>query len=149
MNSPNFQSILDTPVEQIERPKPLPAGTYMCVVGGQPRFDKSARKQTDFVEFTLNVAQPGPDVDQAALAEAGGAAGKTLRVTFYLTQEAAYRLKEFLGHLGLDDGTKTLREQIAMAPGRQVYANVVHQVVTNDQTGETAIYANVSKTAAI
>lgn len=144
MNAPNFSSILDKPVDaEANRPKPLPTGTYTCIVDGIPRFDKSKQKQTDFVEFQLKPVSAGADVDQEALTAAGGLS-KTIRTTFYLTEEAAFRLDQFLENLGLDKGISR-KEGISMAPGRQVLAVVTHRA---SQDG-TAIFAEVNSTARV
>ena len=72
MNAPNFGALLDKPASEIERPKPLPQGGYICTVKGLPKFDKSSKKQTEFVEFTLQPVEAMEDVDQEALASMGG-----------------------------------------------------------------------------
>src|ERR1019366_618493 len=40
-NNPPFESIPDPPAADIERPKPLPAGTYDAVVRGLPEYGES------------------------------------------------------------------------------------------------------------
>src|SRR6185437_1001481 len=50
MNS--FSYILDKPATEIDRPKPLPVGTYTWSIQGLPKHDKSREKQTPYVEFT-------------------------------------------------------------------------------------------------
>ena len=62
-DAPNFASILDEAPTEISRPKPLPVGTYLCVVQGQPVYDKSNKKGTPFVEFLLRVIAAMDDVD--------------------------------------------------------------------------------------
>jgi hypothetical protein len=147
MSSPNFGAILDTPSQEIERPKPLPQGTYTCVVNGLPRMDKSAKKGTEFVEFNLNILAAGEDVDEDALGEMGGIAGKSTRVTFYLTESSVWRLKKFLvDDLGIEEEDDlTLRGMISMAPGRQVLAHIKH---TPSDDG-TSVFANVASTAPV
>jgi hypothetical protein len=143
--NPNFTSILDRPMSTAERPKPLPVGTYLCVVDGQPKFDQSKQKKTDFVEFTLKVLQPQDDVDAEAVAELkDGVQGKTLRATYYLTEDALWRLKEFLGHLGIEEGTG-FRDAISQAPGNQVLASVRHRASQDGQ----AVFAEIAATAAV
>lgn len=149
MSSPNFSSILDQPVTEVVRPKPIPVGTYTCIVDGVPKFDKTkSADPTDVVEFTLKPVQAGPDVDQTALQEALN--GKTLsdvklRANFFITEAAVYRLDSFLfEHLGIDFGTSR-KEAIASAPSRQVLATVVHAASKDGQ----AIYANVGSTARV
>lgn len=149
MANQSFSHILDKPSNQAERPKPLPEGTYLCTVAGMPRYDKSSKKQTDFVEFTLNVVQAGDDVDQEMLAQMGGIAGKTIKDTYYITEAAEYRLREFLDNLGIadkDDNADDLshRQRIEQAPGCSVLVSIKH---TASDDGRS-IYANVAGTAA-
>ena len=82
--------------EPLASAKPLPPGTYRCTVTGMPRYDKSAKKQTPFVEFTLTPTSARDDVDKEDLAAMGGVAGKTIKATYYLTEDAAWRLKKFI-----------------------------------------------------
>lgn len=153
-NSPNFGSILDKPSTDVEKPKPLPAGSYICVVKGLPKQDKSSKKGTEYVEFTLTPLQAGEDVDEEALTNwASKADGSTrslsdtsLRCTFYLTEDSIYRLKGFLvDDLEIEEEDKSLRQMIDETPGRQVLAHVKH---TASEDG-TTVYANVAKTAPV
>src|SRR5215471_6233271 len=87
----NFADILDIPSTDVSRPKPLPQGTYLCMVKGNYREDKSTKKGTEFSEYTLQILQAMDDVDEDALAEAltqdsGNSlklTDKTLRVTMW------------------------------------------------------------------
>lgn len=142
----NFASILSRPVTDFERPKPLPQGTYVMVTNGIPRQDKSNKKQTPFVEFTCNVLQAGEDVDPTELATMGGINGKQMKVTFYLTEEATYRLREFLTHLGLDEAEyATLAEMVEDAPGKQFLATVIHEASVDGKS----IFARIGGTAPV
>jgi len=104
MTEATFGAILDKPSSEVERPKPLPAGTYHCIITERPKYDKSTKKQTEFVEFTLHPLHAMEDVDEealnTALTKVDGSVGvlkdKAIRATFYLTEEALYRLKDFL-----------------------------------------------------
>lgn len=141
----SFQSVLDTPAGDIERPKPAPVGSYVCVVQGQPKIDKSSKKQTEYVEYTLKPLEALDDVDEDAL-DAWGIKDKTFRITFYITENSIYRLKEFLQHCGIemeDDGS--LRQYVAEAAGKQIVAHIIHEP---SQDGET-IYAKVKNTTAV
>ena len=145
MSSPNFGAILDTPSQEIERPKPLPQGTYTCVVNGLPRMDKSAKKGTQFVEFNLNILSAGEDVDEDALSEMGGIAGKSTRYTFYLTDASIWRLKKFLDDCGIEEDDLTLRQRLGLSPGRQVICHIKH----SPSDDGTSVYANVASTAPV
>lgn len=145
----NFASILDKPSADAERPKPLPQGSYICVVQGLPRFDKSSKKQTDFAEFKLQPLQAQDDVDADDLEAMGGLVNKTIKATFYLTEASEYRLKEFLTDCGIpeeEDGEKlTHRQRIEMSPGTQVGAFIKH---TASEDG-SAVYANFDRSFVI
>src|SRR4051812_25646574 len=96
----SFGAILDRAPTEVDRPKPLPQGSYTCIVKGTPRFDKSSKKQTEFVEFTLAVQAAGEDVDEDSLKEwmtkSDGTARRlqdaTIRATYYITEDALWRL---------------------------------------------------------
>ena len=145
MSNPNFAPILDQQSSTVERPKPLPVGTYVCVVKGFPRYDKSSKKGTDFVEFTLQPLQAAEDVDQEALEEMGGFTNRTIRATYYITEDAKWRLKKFLNDCGIEEDDLTLRQRIDLSPGRQVLAAIKHQP---SDDGES-VYAQLSMTAPV
>jgi hypothetical protein len=154
----NFSDILDIPSQDVSRPKPLPQGTYLCMVKGNYREDKSTKKGTEFSEYTLAIRQAQDDVDedalQAALTQDNGEVmrltDKTLRVTMWHTPEARWRLKKFLNDLGIpevdeNDVPMTLRERMQLTPNCQVYAHVKH---TPSDDGES-MFANIDRTAKV
>lgn len=150
MAKPNFASILDAPASDISRPKPLPVGTYLAIVEGLPRYDKSTKKGTDFVEFALRIAAAADDVDQEELEEVGltlkDGTPRSMKATYYLTEDAAWRLKKFLEDLGFDFSTDlTLREACENAANREVYITVGHEPSQDGQ----AIFARITGTAKV
>lgn len=146
-----FVDILDREDEEIERPKPVPQGSYVAQVNGQPRFDINQKTQNEFVEFTLTLLQPleneegETDVDTEALANMGGLP-KDVRTTYYLTENAAYRVKEFCNNCGVPPGGK-LRARIEQCPGSTVGVHIKHEPSRDKESG--AVYANVTKTFAV
>jgi hypothetical protein len=140
-------SILDRSPASIKRPKPLPPGTYLTVVRGLPRYDKSSKKQTEFVEFTLVIQKPADDVNPEDLAAMGGCIGKEIKATYYLTDDAVYRLKDFLEHcdFDVDSDEATLREMSEQAAGSQVWATIRHE---SSQDGKQ-IFARLRDTARV
>ena len=142
--SPNFGALLDKPASDVERPKPLPQGSYHCIVKELPRFDKSSKKFTEFVEFTLQPTSAGEDVDEEDLEAMGGIANKTIRATYYITEDALWRLKDFLGHCGIEeDGS--LRNMIDQTPNCEVTAFIKHRASEDGQ----AVFAELAKTAPV
>lgn len=147
MSDTSFSSILDKTVDSVDKPKPIPVGTYLGLVDGIPRFDKSTVRKTDFVEFNVKLLQAKEDVDQSALADVLGGKvlqDKSMRRTFYLTEDAVWRLDDFLfNHLdGIPLGTSR-KQAISMAPGKQVLLSVRH----NPSQDGTTVYAEISSTA--
>ena len=129
MAQANFGAILDKAPADIKAPEALPVGSYLCVVQGLPRYDKSTKKLTEFAEYTLIIQQAMDDVDPADLkAVEGGVKGKTIKATYYLTDTAAYRLKEFFEHCGLDvENAESLRQLMDEPNGCQVIAYMKHE----------------------
>lgn len=150
MASPNYASLLDKPASLDDRPKTQPQGSYLCIIKGLPRYDKSSKKQTDFVEFTAQVLQAGPDVDEddlaAWLTKADGStvaiSDKTIKLTYYITEGSIFMLNDFLDHCGTDD-SKSRRERIDDTPNAEVVVYIRHEA-RQDGTG---VQARVGKTA--
>lgn len=155
-NRKTFESILDTPSMDVARPRPVPQGHYLTMVRGQPNYG-AAKTGTQFVEFTMQPLEADEDVDledlKATLTKASGdvvpLTERSLRLTFYLTEDAVWRLRKFLNDLGIEEmnGKKklTLRERIEMAPGRQCLSHVKH---TPSPDGE-GTFANIDRTAPV
>lgn len=142
-DKPNFASILDEAPTEIDRPKPIPTGTYLCRVQGTPTYDKSSKKGTPFVQFTLKPISAEEDVDEDDLQEMGGLDNKTLRLTFYLTEDAVYRLDEFHEHCGLDlTESASRRSRNDEVVNAEVRALVKHRPSEDGQT----VYAEISRT---
>lgn len=146
----NFQDILSKPAAQIEPPKPLPVGTYLCIIDGQPEFAKIGKDQTDCLNFKLKPMQALPDVDQTALQESLSAgqslSDKSIRHRLFLTEASIWRLKQFLvDHLGIEEGSKTLGELIPEAQGRQVNVSLGHRVSDDGQQ----VFTEVKGTAKV
>lgn len=144
---PSFTDILNKPAASVEKPKPYPVGTYLCLVDGPAEPREVNDKPV--IDFKLKPLQAQPDVDQAALASMGGL-GRPSRHTIFLTSQdgtpAEWPLRRFLEeHLGIECGSKTLMEMLAEAPGKQVYVTIKH---TPSKDG-TEIYANVAGTAKV
>jgi len=141
----SFSSILDQQVEAAERPKPLPIGSYICTVAGLPRYDKSTQQQTEYAEFTLQPLEAGDDVDKDELEAMGGLENRTLRVTYWLTEDAKWRLRKFIEDCGVEIIGKSFAEAIEELPGQQVVAFVTHGAAKDG----SAFYANVKSTAKV
>lgn len=142
MSGPDFTQLLDNNLGEIEKPKPMPQGSYVAIIK-KSEFDKSSKKQTPFVRYHLELVQALDDVDEEDLQEFGEVAGKTTRVDFYLTEGALFQLQDFLlYHVGLDMEGKPLKEAIPEAINQQVGVRIKHE---HSEDGQNT-YARVDGT---
>jgi len=145
---PDFGALLSKPAGQIERPKPLPVGTYYGTIGGH-LFDESRQKKTPFVRFTVNLTEPGEEVarDYAEQLAEVDFTKKKLNSDFYLTEDSMYRLRDFLVSLGIDDanGTRSIGEMIPDALNRPVQVELTQ---TPSSTDPETVYNNIANIAA-
>jgi hypothetical protein len=146
MSAPNFASILDDSPTEVSRPKPLPAGTFVTRVIGAPRYDKSSKKQTPFVEFQLKLIAAEEDVDEDDLAEALGDKSIQERVIpyqLYLTEDAVYRLDEFHEHCGIDlEDEQSRRQRNEEVVNSEVRVVIAHEASQDGQQ----VFARVRRT---
>lgn len=152
---PNFSSILDRKPDEIEEPKPFPVGWYLVILQGQPQKGESSQKKTEYWDFPCKILAPQEGVSQEEIEKFGGVQGKELKgrsgLRYYVTEESAYRLKEFLiDHLAIDptasDGsTKTMRMLMAEAPGKQCLVEIRH----NPSQDGKRLYSEVNATARV
>lgn len=153
--TPSMQDIMDTPMSDVQPPKPIPPGTYTVMVVGHAN-EGVASTGTKFVQFTLQLQEADSDVNGEALQEALTKLDGTvmplrdktiLSDRYYITDLSLFRLKKFLSDCGIaenhDDGSKKgIREAMMEAPGKLLTVTVTHVA---SQSG--GIYANVSQTS--
>lgn len=101
----NWSDLAQTRVGDVEAPPLLPAGHYQALITGQPKADKSSKKQTLYYEFPVRLTEPMDDVDQDALEAAGGLNGKNgeHKLTFYLSPKSLFMFTEFGQGMGASD----------------------------------------------
>lgn len=145
--SANFNSILTNlgKPEEAERPKPFPVGSYNSVVKGH-EFGESSKKKTPFVKFQIRHVAPLDDVDQAELAEVKNWQQREMGLTFYLTEDAIYRLREFADHCGVNYTGRTWAEVIPEFNGTTFTSVVEHQM--NEEKPNEPPFAQIGQTAA-
>lgn len=137
----SFESILDTPADKVERPKPLPAGTYSAIVRGMPEHGVSAQKKTPFVRFTYAVQEAFDDVDEAELVALGGLQDKSIRDTYYTTPDSLFRLTDALEAMGINLDDKTVRAALDETPNCSLNIVVSHRT----PEGSDQIFAEVKR----
>lgn len=130
MATADFKSILSHKVGSIEKPKPLPTGTYLAIIEGW-EASEIGQKKTPGARVTFKLLQPEADVDMDQLEELGGLAAVTKRkvnTTLWLTEDALYRAKEFIEDVcKIDVGERTLGECFPDMVGCQVKVVLKHR----------------------
>jgi len=148
----NLTSILDRPLSENVKPKPLPRGIYRCVV---KEWEKgTANTGTEYIRFQLAPIAVEGEIDQdaldTALTKGNGQkvplSEKRLRRTFFLTDLAAYRLQDFLVDCGIPLG-RNISSMLQEVNNREVLADVRHTPSTDP--GSDAMYAEVVATAKV
>jgi hypothetical protein len=141
-----FEDILNRPAEDIKPPAVLPVGTYHTILVGLPERGKSSKKQTDFFKFKHKIVAALDDVDTEALAEIdGGASGKEVDNTFYITENSAFMLVGFLENCGIATTGKSLGTCIDETPNREVLIHIKHEASEDGQR----VFAKVGYTAPV
>jgi len=147
----NFTDILNKPADSIEKPKPLPVGTYLCVINGPHKQREINDKPV--IDITYKTVQAQPDVDAEALAASGGV-GKFLTQTFFLTnndgQVNDYPILAWMENaLGIEKTGKSLAQMLSEIPGKQALVTVKHNIFVSKTTGEPDVAANVGGVAKV
>lgn len=127
--SVDFRSLLSAPADSFEAPKALPPGSYSGRIKSH-EFGESAQKKTPYVRFHLAVTN-AIDVDPSELSGID-LSKKSLRVDFYLTTDAAYRLRSFLDGCGISTKGRSLGECIPETSGASVIMEVTQRKTEKD-----------------
>ncbi len=138
----SFESILDMPATEVERPKPLPVGTYDAIVRGLPEYGESSQKKTPFCRFTYAIQAAGEDVDTGEIEAIGGLEGKSIRDTYYTTPDAIFRLTDVLERMGIDPEGKSIRQMIDETPNCSIRVVIGHRPSQDGQQ----IFAEITRT---
>ncbi len=130
----DFQSILaGAKLGEIEKPKPLPTGSYIGLIKSVAYDVSRGEKKTPFARINIELIQALDDVNQDDLASAGGVQGKKTKVDFYLTDDALFRLQEFvLDHVGLDSRGVSLDQALPMLQNMPVGVSLKQEVSQKD-----------------
>lgn len=124
----DFNKILTKQASAIEKPKPLPIGTYLCNNPQLPKFVGVGKNETPCAEFGLVVLSAGEDVDTDDLATFGKYQGKSIRHRIFLTEATEFRAKEeLIEKFGIEEGDKTLGQLFNETINKQVYVKIKHR----------------------
>lgn len=139
--APNFSHLLKRPAGQAKKPEALPVGDYPGIIKGFEIGDQNKNK-TVYARFQLGLTAWPDSVDETERSKTG-ADGKTeaidlskrqLRRDFFLTDDALWRLDEFLRSCGIEPEGRTYEECLPEAVGQQVTVEV--QQYLNEKNNE-------------
>ena len=144
----NFEELLGVQVESVEAPKLFPAGPYNAVLG-KYETKESSQKGTPFVRFPVKLTGPSDGVDLDEFEEAVGMeklmTRNPLRLDFYLTPDATFRLRNFIENsLEMDIHNRNFDSLLPECDGIEFTAIVKH--VPGQREGE--VFMNIDDTAA-
>lgn len=149
----NFSEVLNTKVQEIERPPLIPVGTYKVMVLKIPSIDSSNDGKWDFVSFPLRFLEAQDDVDQSELQAYGDLKNAFLSRRFMFNKEddtafkrEEYNLRNFLENTLLVEmnGETSLKEALNNSVNRQFLAFVRTRP---DKENKEIIYNEIGKTA--
>jgi hypothetical protein len=126
----DFNALLSKPAEEFRRPPSLPAGSYFGTIT-EYKFDQTREKQTPYVRFTFKNLEAGPDIDSDDL-QGIDVAKRSMSTDFYITEDALFRLREFLESLGIPASGRTLTEMIPESVGMSVQLDIVAEMDRRD-----------------
>lgn len=148
----DFSKILDTKLDEIEKPALPPAGNYIFTVTRQPETDSIADGKYDVIDFQCQALQA---IDDVEFPEGMKLTDVKQRLRFMFPTDAEEkvnfdrsmnRLKRFLENtLCIEDADKlSIKEALALAPNHQFIGTIGWRQDKNDP--ET-YYAEINKTA--
>ena len=143
---PKFEDLLDLPPSEDDVPKLIPVGSYLVTVKGLPEVGRSTVKDTPFRRFTYQIIDIGADVDEVEIEERGGVnqiIGKSVKDTYYITDDAIFRLNAMLENCLGDVEGKSRRELIDETPNCELGIYLRHRAATD---GSDRMFLDVSRT---
>jgi hypothetical protein len=137
----DFKHLLKRPAGQAKRPAALPIGDYPAIVKNWESGDNNKNK-TPYVRFHLGLLdwpegvderdkqQEQPDGTLAAI----DLSKRQQRRDFFLTDDALFRLDEFIASCGIDASGREYAEVLPEVVGKQVLVEVQQYVNQNDSS---------------
>lgn len=130
----NFSQLLqNATLGEIEKPKPLPVGSYATIIKQIEQGESPGEKKTPYVRINAEIVAPLGDVNEADLETFGSVSGKKVKVDFYITEDSLFRLQDFiLEHVGLELRGMNLDQAIGQLVNHQVGMKIKHEISKKD-----------------
>lgn len=141
----DFSTLLSVPTENVERPVPMPAGTYQGIIKKYTLGETSGKK-TPYVRFTIGQISAEDDVDAEAIATMD-LSSKELEADFYLGPKSNFRIVDLAASCGQVTEGESIGSLIEAVVGQPVLATV-EQRPSQDGTRVYSQVRNVVGTSA-
>ena len=99
-----FAEVLGIRPKDVEKPEPLPVGTYQATVVGFPTQEEVGKNKTPALKFKMTGVIP-IDVNPTELAKVEDISKHEIVHTLFLTDKSLHRLKKFLDVVMTSDVT--------------------------------------------
>ena len=122
----DFSKLLSKPLDEIKKPPAWPAGTYLGMIA-RFEFGDNNKNKTPYARLHVKVTAPGPGLEESELDGIDFTKGREFRKDFYLTDDADWRLKNFIESCSIPTQGRTFAETVPELVGAQVQLEVVQQ----------------------
>ncbi len=122
----DFAKLLSKPLDDVKKPPPWPAGTYLGHISKHEFGDDNTNK-TPYARLYIKVTSAGPGLEPSELEGIDLQKGREFRKDYYLTDEADWRLKEFLESCGVSTTGRTFAETVPELLNAQVQIEIIQQ----------------------
>lgn len=144
---PDFSALLRKPAGEAKRPPPLPAGDYYGLVKSYEVGDNN-RNKTPYVRFQVALTDwPDSSEDEWSHADPDGKvqavtkadidlSKRQMRKDFFFTEDALWRLDEFIRSCGIDPRGRSYEEILPEMVGQPMTVEVQQYLnQSNNETG--------------
>lgn len=128
----DFTKLLSRPAGEAKKPPILPAGDYPGIIKAW-KTGESRQNRTPFVSFTLGLMAFPADLDEADT-QGIDLEKRQLSRDFYITEDALYRLDEFIHSCGVETTGRAYEEVLPELIGAAVLVEVSQYI--NQRTNE-------------
>lgn len=149
----DFSKYLSIKGNEVEKPKPIPIGTYYGFIrsfkGEERQYNKDDKNdKTPVISFTIHKFTASDDVDQTELGEFKGLENRVLTRDFSLREDQIYRLDEFLTSLGISGDDRTFGDRLNDTVNQPVMVAINQRQFTT-RSGETGIANDIGALGAM
>ena len=136
----NLSHLLKKPIGEIKKPDALPAADYPGIIKGF-KFDNANQKKTPYVEFDIGLMAWPDDLSADERLAGVDITKRQMRKQYYLSEEALWRLVEFIKTTSVSIEGNDLETVIPELVGQRVMAKVTQGL--SQKTNE--IYNNIDE----